>query len=187
MQPYVEVCTTQALGFATNDSWIRDYGPIFVVKNGPASSVQRPVSKDRGAAAADTGHRTLDTGQPKALHDFHFNGWGGKYEVRDLDDAVAVDEQVPRLHVAVHQPRATADGEGVVQGPAFDDQGNLWMVSIESGNIEKVTSDGQCTTAAETGGEPQGLKFHDGKLYGVDRKRGETFHTDWIRERRHTD
>ena len=59
-----------------------------------------------------------------------------------------------------------------LEGPAFDDKGNLWMVSIESGNIEKVTADGQCTTAAQTGGEPQGLKFHDGKLYGVDRKRG---------------
>jgi gluconolactonase len=59
-----------------------------------------------------------------------------------------------------------------LEGPAFDDQGNLWMVSIESGNIEKVTPDGKCTTAAQTGGEPQGLKFHDGKLYGVDRKRG---------------
>jgi gluconolactonase len=59
-----------------------------------------------------------------------------------------------------------------LEGPAFDDKGNLWMVSIESGNIEKVTPDGQCTTAAETGGEPQGLKFHDGKFYGVDRKRG---------------
>ena len=59
-----------------------------------------------------------------------------------------------------------------LEGPAFDDKGNLWMVSIESGNIEKVTPDGQCATAAKTGGEPQGLKFHDGKLYGVDRKRG---------------
>jgi gluconolactonase len=59
-----------------------------------------------------------------------------------------------------------------LEGPAFDDKDNLWMVSIESGNIEKVTPDGQCTTAAKTGGEPQGLKFHDGKLYGVDRKRG---------------
>ncbi len=59
-----------------------------------------------------------------------------------------------------------------LEGPAFDDKGNLWMVSIASGNIEKVTPDGKCTTATKTGGEPQGLKFHDGKLYGVDRKRG---------------
>jgi gluconolactonase len=59
-----------------------------------------------------------------------------------------------------------------LEGPAFDDQGNLWIVSIESGNIEKVTPNGQCTTATKTGGEPQGLKFHNGRLYGVDRKRG---------------
>jgi gluconolactonase len=59
-----------------------------------------------------------------------------------------------------------------LEGPAFDDKGNLWMVSIESGNVEKVTADGKCTTATKTGGEPQGLKFHGGKIFGVDRKRG---------------
>ena len=59
MKPYVEVATTQRLKIRTNDSWIRDYGPIFVVKDGH-----------------------------KACHDFRFNGWGGKYEVRDLDDVV---------------------------------------------------------------------------------------------------
>lgn len=69
-------------------------------------------------------------------------------------------------------PEVFAQCGDFLEGPAFDDQGNLWLVSIESGNIEKVTADGQCTTAAQTGGEPQGLKFHDGKLYGVDRKRG---------------
>lgn len=69
-------------------------------------------------------------------------------------------------------PEVFAQCGDFLEGPAFDDQGNLWMVSIESGNIEKVTPDGQCTTAAQTGGEPQGLKFHDGMFYGVDRKRG---------------
>jgi hypothetical protein len=33
---YVKVRTTQSLGVATNDSWIRDYGPIFVVRDGDA-------------------------------------------------------------------------------------------------------------------------------------------------------
>ena len=60
-----------------------------------------------------------------------------------------------------------------LEGPAFDKDGNLWMVSIEGGTIEKVTPDGICKTVASTGGEPQGLKFHkDGRLFGVDRKRG---------------
>jgi len=54
------ISTPAELGVATNDSWIRDFGPIT----------------------------TLDPlGQP-LFHDFIFNGWGGKYESRDLDDAV---------------------------------------------------------------------------------------------------
>jgi gluconolactonase len=60
-----------------------------------------------------------------------------------------------------------------LEGPAFDSSGNLWMVSIESGEIQKVTPSGKCTTATNTHGQPQGLKFHkDGRLFGVDRKRG---------------
>ncbi len=59
-----------------------------------------------------------------------------------------------------------------LEGPTFDDLGNLYMVSINSGYIEKVTPDGKCSHFANTGGQPQGLKFHDGKLYGVDRKIG---------------
>ncbi len=60
-----------------------------------------------------------------------------------------------------------------LEGPAFDRAGNLWMVSINSGEIQKVTSNGQCSTVTNTHGQPQGLKFHnDGRLFGVDRKRG---------------
>lgn len=56
----VEVRELGELGIATNDSWIRDFGPIFV------------TSAVHGVAA----------------HSFRFNGWGGKYEVRSLDNAV---------------------------------------------------------------------------------------------------
>jgi sugar lactone lactonase YvrE len=59
-----------------------------------------------------------------------------------------------------------------IEGPTFDDQGNLYIVSIADGDIKKITPDGKCSKLTNTGGEPQGLKFHDGKLYGVDRKRG---------------
>lgn len=68
----VEVATTQGLKFPTNDSWIRDYGPIFVVK----------------AAEAKTENRESKNEQRKCLHDFRFNGWGGKYETRDKDDVI---------------------------------------------------------------------------------------------------
>ncbi len=56
----VEVRETGSLGIPTNDSWIRDFGPIFV---------RHP---QRGVAG----------------HSFQFNGWGDKYEPRTLDNAV---------------------------------------------------------------------------------------------------
>jgi gluconolactonase len=60
-----------------------------------------------------------------------------------------------------------------LEGPAFDKNGNLWMVSIESGEIQEVSPNGTCKTVTNTHGQPQGLKFSkDGRLFGVDRKRG---------------
>ena len=35
MRPHVEVRTAAELGIATDDSWIRDFGPLFVVKHPP--------------------------------------------------------------------------------------------------------------------------------------------------------
>lgn len=66
---HVRVRTTDELGIPTVDSWIRDFGPIFVVpREGSASHAPAPL----------------------AAHDFVFNGWGGKYEDRSLDDQVPV-------------------------------------------------------------------------------------------------
>jgi gluconolactonase len=60
-----------------------------------------------------------------------------------------------------------------LEGPTFDDQENLWLVSIFSGDIHKVTPDGQCKTVANTGGEPQSLKYAaPSKIVGSDRKIG---------------
>jgi len=62
MRPFVEVRTPGSLGIDTDDSWIRDFGAIFVINE-----------KTRSLAA----------------HDFHFNSWGAKYEaVRPNDDVV---------------------------------------------------------------------------------------------------
>ncbi|XAL97921.1 agmatine deiminase family protein [Phycisphaeraceae bacterium D3-23] len=66
MRPYVEVRTPGSLGIDTDDSWIRDFGPVFVVN--------RAGPRDLG---------------PLAAHDFRFNAWGSKYEgARDRDDVV---------------------------------------------------------------------------------------------------
>ncbi|MGB0768384.1 MAG: agmatine deiminase family protein [Phycisphaeraceae bacterium] len=62
MQPHVEVRTPGSIGIETNDSWIRDFGPIFVIH---------------------------DNEKLLACHDFRFNAWGSKYEAtRPLDDVV---------------------------------------------------------------------------------------------------
>lgn len=72
----VAVRTTTELGIKTNDSWIRDFGPIFVVRDEPTDTqrIELPAAAHPGAGGA--------------CHDFHFNTWGGKYELRNLDDVV---------------------------------------------------------------------------------------------------
>lgn len=52
------------LTYATNDSWIRDYGPIFVIRDDPS------------------GMRT------QLALDWKFNSWGEKYGAYDLDDVI---------------------------------------------------------------------------------------------------
>jgi agmatine deiminase len=49
----------------TIDVWMRDYGPTFIVRDGPDA--------------------------PLAINDWIFNGWGGKYKVYEQDDRVAKD------------------------------------------------------------------------------------------------
>jgi agmatine deiminase len=60
LRQYVDVTSTQELNIPTDDSWIRDYGPIFVVNQ------SREI----------------------ACHDFIFNCWGGKYRPFENDDVV---------------------------------------------------------------------------------------------------
>lgn len=69
-----------ALDWPTTDSWIRDYGPIFLVHDAP------------------------DSEEPVAVNDFQFNGWGGKYGgaeqytgENDIPRRVAEHVGVPRF------------------------------------------------------------------------------------------
>ncbi len=70
MRPYVEVRTPGSLGIETDDSWVRDFGPVFVVND-----------------------------QEKALaaHDFRFNSWGAKYEAARPNDDVAPQHLASKL------------------------------------------------------------------------------------------
>ncbi len=67
-----------------------------------------------------------------------------------------------------------------LEGGAFDTQGNLWFVAIGSGWISYLTPDARlvpvvnCNPLAELGQtcEPQGTRWHEGKLYLTTRHRG---------------
>lgn len=59
-----------------------------------------------------------------------------------------------------------------LEGPNFDRQGHLWAVDFKGGAIVEVV-DGTCRTVANTGGAPNGSRFHpDGRLFIADAKRG---------------
>ena len=60
-----------------------------------------------------------------------------------------------------------------LEGPAFDRQGNLWVVDIPWGRLLKITPTGEVTVGAEYDGEPNGLKFHkDGRGFICDHRHG---------------
>jgi gluconolactonase len=66
-----------------------------------------------------------------------------------------------------------ATGFKFPEGPAFDRDGYLFVVDIETGDISKISQEGRVKTFLNTGGVPNGAKFHvNGDLYVADRKMG---------------
>ncbi len=82
--------------FPTDDAWVRDHGPVFLVREGE-----------------------------RALVDFRYDAWGGKYPPWDRDDAIP--RQVAR---ALGLPRFAADF--VLEGGAVDGDGAGTLLTTES-------------------------------------------------------
>jgi gluconolactonase len=60
-----------------------------------------------------------------------------------------------------------------LEGPAFDREGNLWLVDIPHGRVLRVTPGLEWACVAETGGWPNGLAIHrDGAIWIADYRRG---------------
>ena len=60
-----------------------------------------------------------------------------------------------------------------LEGPAFDREGNLWVVDVPFGRLFRIAPGGQWTLAHEYDGEPNGLAFHrDGRLFIADYRNG---------------
>lgn len=60
-----------------------------------------------------------------------------------------------------------------LEGPVFDDQGNLYVTDIPHGRILRVSPDGQWTCVAHYQGWPNGMRFGpDGRLWIADYRHG---------------
>jgi gluconolactonase len=60
-----------------------------------------------------------------------------------------------------------------LEGPAFDRQGNLFVVDLAFGRIFKISPQAEFSVFAEYDGEPNGIAIHkDGRIFVADHKRG---------------
>jgi len=103
----------------TVDSWIRDYGPNFLVRSNTTSDNFPFVAdsrKDRSGEEIDK----LFAGQPLAYNDWIFNAWGNKYEELRQDDVIPARLEtvlkVPRFEpgVVMEGGSVEVNGAGVV-------------------------------------------------------------------------
>jgi agmatine deiminase len=69
--------------FSTVDSWIRDYGPNFLVFD-----KLKFVANSRRASPGEADDRLKFIGQGLAYNDWIFNAWGNKYQELKKDDSI---------------------------------------------------------------------------------------------------
>src|SRR5207244_3681553 len=73
--------------FLTVDSWIRDYGPNFLVSDKASSDrLQFVADSDEAQANANDKPKCIEPGL--AYNDWIFNAWGDKYESLKQDNSI---------------------------------------------------------------------------------------------------
>jgi len=66
-----------------------------------------------------------------------------------------------------------AKGLEFPEGPAFDRKGNLFIVDVHTADISKISTNGKVEKFVNTGGHPNGARFHaNGDLYVAEREKG---------------
>lgn len=119
----VSVRVTQDHNIATNDAWVRDYGPIFVMTR----------TSEHGEAA---------TPRETVAIDYRFNAWGRKYEPFDADDAagaaIAAAADCEPLHRRI-----------VLEGGAIDVDGRGTLLTTEQCLLHPNRNNGLNRTAYE--------------------------------------
>ena len=62
---------------------------------------------------------------------------------------------------------------GFLEGPSFDQAGNLLCVDVQGGRVYRISPQGTWDVVVEYDGTPNGLKLHrDGRAFVADRKNG---------------
>jgi len=108
----------------TVDSWIRDYGPNFLVSDAVSDKLQFVVGSPQ-VPSLETSDNLKSGGHKLAFNDWIFNAWGNKYEELKQDD------QIPKRL------------EGLLQVPRFEPG-----IVMEGGSIE-VNGAGCVLTTAQ--------------------------------------
>jgi len=93
LQTGVDLSRVEFFHFATNDAWCRDHGPAFLID---------PVNRK------------------KAIVDWGYNAWGGKYPPFDLDDVIPT-KIGQRFNLPVYHPGIVMEGGSV----DFNGQGTI--------------------------------------------------------------
>ncbi len=96
-------------------------------------------------------------------------------EVRELELFTSMPEPLRRRQRSAWADanRGGAVTDSFLEGPVFDDAGNLYVTDIPWGRILRIDAQGAWTLVAEYDGEPNGMKFLDaGTLLITDYKNG---------------
>ncbi len=103
----------------TVDSWIRDYGPNFLLAD-KASDTLKFVDESPKKTLAEANDKLKFIGHPLAYNDWIFNAWGNKYEELKRDDSIPARLEsllkVPRFEpgIVMEGGSIEVDGAGCV-------------------------------------------------------------------------
>ncbi|MFO0860299.1 MAG: agmatine deiminase family protein [Phycisphaerales bacterium] len=131
----------------TNESWCRDHGPAFVVREGPASERRATKGSTKGSNDGSTTGSANTKGRSEfAIVDWGFNAWGGKYPPFDSDDAVPtrIAEELAAAKTpgfaGIFYPKHPATKNGVpviMEGGAIEVNGKGTLLTTESCLLNK--------------------------------------------------
>ncbi len=110
----------------TDDAWVRDHGPIYVVRDAGRGREGEPPSEPVRATAAVGGSAGASPSRrERALIDWEYNSWGNKYPPCDRDNAVPA-------RIAVEFGEARFAPGIVMEGGSIDVNGRGTLLTTES-------------------------------------------------------